>query len=792
MPYALRSALRALAHRRALALTVVATLTLGIGANSAIFSAVDAILLKPLPYPDADRLVAVFESNAARRQSTALVAPVRLEEWNAMNHTFDGLAASYFENMTDTSGPLPQRVEAMRTSPRFFSVLRVDPALGRTFTSEEQRFGGPPAIVVSDAFWERRFNRDPSVLGRTLQLGGVARPIVGVMPPWFRYPTATTEVWIPTQAPPVLMEARQARFYTALGRLKPGVSLEQAQADLAVAYSALAKQYPQTDAGWSAALVPLKEQRVAGVRKSLWLLLAAVALVLLAACWNVACLMIADAARREHEIAVRFALGATRPAVVRQLVLEGLVLATAGATSGMLLARWIIDALKTLGAGLPRIDEIHVDGRLVAFTFAIGVGTTVLFALAPAVQATRAAVASGLRRGGRAQIGGRPWLQRLLVGAQVSLAIMLFVGAGLLVRSFSRLQHVSPGFDPDHVLTFRMSAQWSERVEAVMNRQIRTLARLEAIPGVLSASFATMPPASIDFPAGEFRIVGRDTSEHLFANGRSVSAKYFQTLRIPILQGETCRDDPSKPYQKILVTRAWAERFFPGENPIGHFIEPMSPAGLRQEIVGIAGDVHENGIAKEAPALAYTCGLQPYWPDPIFLVRTDPARDVTVTAIRDALRQIEPDRALYAVQPLNATLAQTLAQQRISALLLAAFAATGLLLAALGLYGVTSQFVASRRRDLGVRVALGAQPSAIVSTVAGQVMATTIVGAAVGVAAALALARFMEGLVFGISTRDPLTFLAAPVVLAIVAALATVIPARRAATVDPIATLREN
>jgi len=401
-------------------------------------------------------------------------------------------------------------------------------------------------------------------------------------------------------------------------------------------------------------------------------------------------------------------------------------------------------------------------------------------------------VVGGLGRGGRAQIGGRLWLQRVLVAAQVALAIVLFAGAGLLVRSFSRLQNVSPGFDPDHVLTFRMSAQWSERLDAVMNRQVRTLARLEVIPGVVAASFATVLPASVDLPPGEFRIVGRDTSEHLFANGRSVSAKYFQTLRIPILQGETCRDDPSKPYQKVVVTRSWAERFFGGENPIGHFVEPMSPAGLRQEIVGIAGDVHENGVVKDAPPLAYTCGLQPYWPDPIFLVRTDPARDVGIAAIRDAMRQIEPNRAMYAVQPLDATLARTLSQQRVSALLLASFAATALLLAALGLYGVTSHFVASRRRDIGIRLALGAGASAIVSTVAGQVAATTIVGVAAGVAGALALARFMEGLVFGISTRDPWTFVAAPIALALAAALATAIPVRRAATLDPMAALRED
>src|SRR5437879_2058299 len=347
MSYALRSALRALARRRGLAITVVATLTLGIGANSAIFSAVDAVLLKPLPYPAADRLVALYESSVARRQSTALVAPVRLEEWNTMNHSFDGLAASYFENMTDTSGQLPERVEAMRTSPRFFSVLRVDTALGRTFTADEERFGGPTAVVISDAFWERRFSRDPSAVGRTLQLGATPRTIIGVMPPSFRYPSATTEIWIPTQAPRMLLEAREARFYRAIGRMKPGVTIEQAQSDLGVASAALAQQYPRTDAGWAATLVPLKEEQIGGVRRSLWLLLGAVALVLVAACWNVACLMIADAARREHEIAVRFALGATRGAVVRQLVVEGLLLAIAGALGGLMLAPWGIDLLKS-------------------------------------------------------------------------------------------------------------------------------------------------------------------------------------------------------------------------------------------------------------------------------------------------------------------------------------------------------------------------------------------------------------------------------------------------------------
>src|SRR5947209_584501 len=308
----MRAALRPLARRPGLSATIILTLALAIGANSAIFSAVDAVLLQPLPFPSADRLVAVYERNRALRQATQLVAPGRLEEWNARNHTFDGLAAMYFENMTDTTGALPERVAAMRTSPRFFAVLGAAPALGRTPTPEEERFGGPPVAVVSDAFWRDRLNGDPSAAGRKLILGGVIYTIIGVMPAAFRYPTERTEVWLPTRAPASLLQVRTARLYTAFGRMKPGVTIDEAQADLDGVQARLGEEFPQTDRGWGSALVPMKEEQIGGVRRSLWLLLGAVALVLLAACGNVACLMLADAVRREQEIAIRFALGARR------------------------------------------------------------------------------------------------------------------------------------------------------------------------------------------------------------------------------------------------------------------------------------------------------------------------------------------------------------------------------------------------------------------------------------------------------------------------------------------------
>jgi putative ABC transport system permease protein len=785
------AALRRLARQPGSSATVAMTLALAIGATSAIFSAVDAVLLKPLPFPSADRLVAVYERNGALRQATQLVAPGRLEEWNARNHTFDGLAASYFENMTDTTGALPERVAAMRTSPRFFAVLAVPPAIGRTPTPDEERFGGPPVAIVSNTFWRNRLNSDPSAAGRRLILGGVAYAIVGVMPPSFRYPTDSTEVWLPTRAPMTFLQARTARLYTAFGRMKPGVTIEQAQADLDSVQAQLGEEFPQTDRGWGSALVPVKEERIAGVRRSLWLLLGAVVLVLLAACGNVACLMLAAAVRREQEIAIRFALGARRGTVIGQLLLEGAMLASAGAAAGLVVAYWGVAALRVAAAELPRIAEVHLDARLVVLTFVVGVATTLLFALAPALRATRTDAADALARGGRGHIAGRHQVQRILVAGQIALAIILLVGAGLLIRSFDRMQRVSPGFDPDNVLTFRMSAQWSERADAVVQRHARTIARLMAIPGVESAAFSQHFPAGITIPPGEFTVIGRDAAEKTFATGRAVSAGYFRTLRIPILKGDTCSDDPATPpYSKALVTRAFAEKFFGGETPIGHALTTPNLVGRRADVVGIVGDVSENGILSGAEPVIYWCTYNPYWPDPFFLVRTTASHAAPIAAIRAALREIEPQRAVYAVRPLTDLVAASTSQRRINAILLALFAATALLLAAIGLYGVLSQVVASRRREIGVRVALGARAGQIVALVARQAAAMTALGIATGLGGAFAVARLMGTLVFGISPRDPLTFLAVPVVLAAVAAVTAYVPARRAARLDPVHALR--
>jgi predicted permease len=459
---------------------------------------------------------------------------------------------------------------------------------------------------------------------------------------------------------------------------------------------------------------------------------------------------------------------------------------------GLFLARWGTDLLRQTASQIPRMQDVRVDARLVLFTVALGVATTVVFALVPALHAARRDPADALGRGGRGPAGGRHRLQRILVAAQVALAIVLLAGAGLLIRSFVRVQQVSAGFDPADVLTFRMSAQWSERPDAVVSRQARTVVRLEEISGVTAAAVSQVLPAGGSFPPSEFHIVGDRTAEKTFAHGRTVSAGYFRTLRIPILQGSTCRSDPAaKLPSQALVTHAFGDRFFPGGSPVGHAVtSPGLPPGHSVDIVGVVGDVRENGLLQEPEPTIYWCGYSAYWPDAYFLVRTNPARAPSMAALRAALHEIEPGRAIYSVRTLADTLSTSVSQQRLNTILLALFAATALLLAAMGLHGVLSQLVAARRREIGVRMALGARPAQILGSVLAQAAAVTGFGIGAGLTGALLLARFMATLVFGIPARDPLTFVVVPLMLAAVAAAAAIVPARRAAAVDPMEVLR--
>jgi putative ABC transport system permease protein len=581
-----------------------------------------------------------------------------------------------------------------------------------------------------------------------------------------------------------MMRSRNARFYSTVGRLKEGVAPATALADLAAVQAQLSAEFPASDAGWSVYLEPLKEQAVGGVRKSLWILFGAVSLVLLIACSNVACLLLAQASRREREIAVRFSLGARRAQVVGGLLREAVCAALPGAVLGLAIAvaggRWF----RTAAAGLPRADEIQPDWRIVAFTFAATIATAITFGLLPALQATR----ERLAQGGRTVVGGGQRLLRALVATQIALAIVLLVGAGLLIRTMERIGQLSLGFNPDQVLTLRVSASWSERGPLVAQRLARTLEALAAIPGVTSAALTVSVPGTGEVYPSPIGIPGQDSSQ-TFADLQAVSPDYFRTLQIPMLMGETCRlTTETLAVNPALVNRTFVDRYLSNQKPLGlHLKLPNSDV----EIIGVVSDVREHGYANAPEPVIYTCGAPWFFPHPTFMVRTAGDPSMLTEAVRRRMQQVDPNRAVYDIKPLAAHLSESLGAKRFQTTLLSLFGATALLLAAVGLYGVTSFFVSQRRREIGLRAALGAQPVQILTHVFRQGGLTAAAGLSVGLAAAAVVTRWLSTLLFGVGPLDPVTFVLAPMLLALVASVALWIPAHRAARVDPMDALRE-
>jgi putative ABC transport system permease protein len=793
---ALLTTYRSLFRRPAFFCAVVFTLTLGIGANSAIFSVVDAVLLKPLPYPNGDRLMALFESNLRKRLPHETLAPVRIEEWNRMNQSFTAISGAYMENDAETSGELPEMLVTARVSPRFFSVLVTSPVIGRTFSPEEDLFNGPNAAVISERFWQRRFGADPAAIGRILRIGNSSFPLIGVMPDSARFPASNVDVWVPAKLPPGVMRARASRWESVIARLKEGVTMQSAQADLSAIQARLASDFPLTDANWSPVVEPLKEETVGGMRRSLWILFGAVCFVLLITCANVACLLLAQAHRREREIALRFSLGARRGQVIRQLLIEAFCLAIPGCLLALAVSFGVTSIFRRAAVFLPRADEIHLDWRIVAFTLSLSLVTAVLFGLIPALRSTRGEVAGRWAQAARTQVGGRHRIQRMLVSAQVALAIVLLVGSGLLIRSLARLGQVSLGFDPENVLAFRISASYGETNNRpqLAQRLNRTLETLQTIPGVTSAALSSGGlPGGGQAYISQFHIAGQDTeteSKKVFADEELVTPDYFRLLRIPILSGSTCRInfDP-KAQLTTLVDRSFADRYFPGENPIGHYVSEVSyPAPL--QIVGVTGDIRKHGFAHDPGPTVYWCGM-PYNPGPDFLVKTngDPLR--VSEAVRQRIHAMDPNRAVYAVQRLSDYVSSTLTERRFQMVLLSSFAAMALLLAAIGLYGVTSFLVSLRTREIGLRAALGASPARIFAQILREGALTTATGVALGLAGAFVLTRFIANLLFGVAPTDPVTFVIVPLLLACVSGAALWLPAHRATSIDPMEALRQ-
>ena len=789
----LKSAFRFIRKSPAFSATVILTLALGIGANSAVFSAIDAILLKPLPFPDADQLMRVDQYNPKTSSPFHMVAPVRLEDWNRLNSTFQALTGYYTEDVSESASALPEKVTRAWVSPRFFQVWGVEPAPGREFTPEEETLNGPAAVLISDRFWRRRFNADPKIIGKNLRLDGHLTPIIGVMPPSFLFPNRDTDLWCPIPAGISYGQPRENNWFIVIGRLKPGVTISQARANLATVQAQLGREFPKTDAQLSVGIEQLKETTIADSRRSLWLLFGSVTLLLIIACTNIVALLLSRSAQRQHEISVRFSLGAPRGALIAQLLTETLLLALIGSGLGLFFAAAASDIFRSLAAQLPRVEEIHLDARIVLYSLACSVVVTLLCGLVPAVRGTRGSLSASLAQSSRSQVSGRNPLQWLLVGIQVALAVTLLAGAGLLLRSFQQLGRVNPGFDAAHILTFQLSMNYGETGDLKKLRQFtdRVLETLRATPGVEAAAISVGVPGQPFKYQTEIKLTeGRAGSEpKIIAENHYVSASYFATMKIPMLSGELCRETDGTP--TVIVNRAFADSYFHGTPVIGHHVQSLNlgysgPA----EIVGVAGDVREIGLDQLPAPTVYWCAPIAE-PGTYFLVRTHNAPMTMTETVRRQIRDIDPQRSVYDFAPLEQHFYDALAENRLRTILLTFFAATALSLACIGLYGTLSYTVNIRRREVGLRLALGALRGQIVRQFLWQGLAVCIAGCLAGWALAAASTRLLAGLLYGVSPSDVPTLSAVILLVLVIAAAASLVPAMRAARVEPMQVLRD-
>jgi predicted permease len=793
----LRYAVRVLARSPGFSLTVVITLALGIGANTAVFSVIDAILLRPLPFPQADRLVRIAESNEKFGDTPASMP--RLLDWNRLNSTFEAITGYYVADGSDTRQEFPQRTQYGVVGPHFFEVLGVKPALGRTFNEAEHRVGGPTAVVLSDGFWRTSFRGDPGVVGTNVNVkdvgGDMSFDVTGVLPASFQFHDRAVSSWSPAPIDAPWTQARDAPFWIGLGRLKPGVTLEQARADLALVQSRLAAQFPKTDRGIRVRVERLKSAVVGDVGSSLWLLFGAVTVLLLIACTNIAALMLSRATQREREVAIRCSLGASRAAVIGQMLTEASVLAFAGAGLGLIVAGGALAAFRFLAPNLPRLDEVTIDGRILLYTVACAVVVAVLCGSLPALRSAHGD-GSFSRGSTRTQVAGRHSLQWVLIGVQVALSVMLLAGAGLLIRSFEALWRVDTGFDTSRVLAFRIYGNWNEsrNYAAVVQRINHTLDTLASLPGAQGSASAMMLPGIPGQNRTEFDVPDGVTTQLASVELRFVSPSYFATLAVPLLNGTMCQrpDAPQAFTKEVMVNRSFAERYFPGRSPVGMTLKPRTgaPPGSFTRISGVVGDARERGIDQEPVPVVYACVSAPS-PLPWYFVRTRAEPGALMGAIRLKMKEVEPMRAVYDVKPLEEHVGAAYSEIRLRTVVLSLFAATALSLACLGVYGTLSYIVSLRRREVGLRVALGSPQSTVVSRFLNKALRVVGVGSLAGLLLSFGFTRTLSSMLFGVSPLDGSTLVAVILLVLAIAALAGLIPSLHAARIDPAVALRE-
>src|SRR5947209_4129285 len=804
-----RYGLRMLWKSPGFTLIAIAALALGMGANTAIFSVVNAVLLSPLPFPQSDRLMIVWENNLQRGVTRTQASYPDFADWREQNHVFERVASFHDSDFVLTGSHEPLRLQGEMVNADLFPLLGVQPIIGRSFRPEEDQPGENGRVVMlSYALWQKQFGSDPKVVGQPLMLNGKSYNVVGVMAEGFQFPIQNepVELWTTVaedlSGSEPLCEQRGAHYMMVIGRLKPGVTQTQAQAEMDTIASRLSQQYVDTNKNRGITVIPALENLVGNVRTALLILLGAVGCVLLIACANVANLLLARATTRNKEIAIRAALGASRLRVIRQLLTESVLLSLAGGALGLLIALWGTDLLVAVsGNAIPRSTQIGLDVYVLGFTFLVALVTGVLFGLAPALQASRSDLTEALKEGGRSSGDGARHnrLRSALIVAEVAIALMLLVGSGLLIQSLRRLQQVSPGFDSHNVLTLSVGlpdVKYNTQQQADFYRSLRE--RIEALPGVASASAVFPLPLSGERMGISFETEGRPVlkSDEPSTEFRTVSPDYFRTMGIPFLKGRdfTERDDQTAP-GVVIVNEAFAQKFFPNKDPLGKRIKPGISVDenkpVMREIVGVVGNVkHKNlSMAEEDPE-AYVPHEQLPFDTMTLVVKTNVNAASITSAVRNEVRALDKDLPVYSIKTLDEYLAASVSQPRFNTLLLAIFAGLALILTAIGLYGVMSYSVVQRTHELGIRLALGAQTHDIQKLVVGQGMALTLIGVVIGLIGAFALTRIMRSLLFGISATDPLTFIAVSLLLSTIALIACLIPARRAMKVDPMIALR--
>jgi putative ABC transport system permease protein len=792
--------LRVLRKRPGPTLAVVLCLAIGIGANTAIFSVVDAVLLRPLPYPEPDRLVVVRDVyRAAGEESETPASAPNFVAWREHNRVFSDLAAINHRNYTLTGEEGDaEYVRGARVSWSLFPMLGVQPQIGRLFTADEDRPEAPFMALLSDGLWHRRFGADPGVLGKTLTVNDTPFVVVGVLPPGFQFPDGV-DIWAPVRLD--MANLPSWHDLDVVARLKPGVSLEQAQADLGRIAERLARELPDSNAGWGVKVLSLRQVLEGDVRPALLVLLGAVAFVLAIACANVANLELARITERDRELAVRVALGAGQGRIVRQLLVESVLLSLLGGAAGLLLASASLRPLVALSpVEVAVFRNVSINGRVLAFTLVVAVLTGLLFGLVPALKTSRPEIHSLLKEGARGStgIGGRRF-RSTLVMIETGLALVLLVGAGLMLRSFWHLGEVDPGFDPDGLLTVRVNLPGSSYPEPEQRATFyrKVVERIAVFPGVQGTAVTTTLPLARENITDEFTVEGRPTppGEIAMTNSRMVSPDYFRVLGIPLRAGRlfTMADDASAA-GVVIVSESMARRYWPDQDPVGRKVKRGNLASERPwlTVVGVVGDVKDTGLDLDSGPTWYMPFAQNPWNGANLVVRTDREPLSLAPAVRQAVQTVDPNQAIYDVATMEQLIAGTIARPRFSAVLLLVFAATALLLAMVGLYAVLSYSVRQRRHEIGVRMALGARPSDVLRMVLRQGLTLAVAGIALGLAAALLLTRLLRAQLFEVSPTDPWTYAALSLGLAAVALAANFLPARKATRVDPVVSLRSN